>query len=211
MPPCTCRRRGRPGCRPRHAQYFAVATSVGVDWPSARCVAAWSIVRLMRLGVDVAVGHALTDGLERADRPVELLAVGRVLGGDAQRLVGTRPAASAHSADLRAVEQPVEVAARRRSYRAASAPTATPSNVDVELRLVVHRLLALERDPAASVRHEEEPDRLAGRGRHERSPRRRGGGHGGLHAVEHASRRPRASAVVSAASRIGAELVERRR
>ena len=43
---------------------------------------------LDRLIVDVAVGHALADGLEGPDRAVELLALRRVVRRQAQRLVG---------------------------------------------------------------------------------------------------------------------------
>ena len=38
-----------------------------------------------RLDVDERVGHPLLHGLEASDRPAELLAFGRVRGGDAQR------------------------------------------------------------------------------------------------------------------------------
>ena len=41
-----------------------------------------------RLDVDERVGHALLHGLEAADRPAELLALGRVRGRDAQRTLG---------------------------------------------------------------------------------------------------------------------------
>src|SRR3977135_299206 len=41
-----------------------------------------------RLDVDESVGHPLLHGLEAADRTAELLAFGRVRGGDAQRALG---------------------------------------------------------------------------------------------------------------------------
>ena len=79
MPPWMCSAAWPMRLPPSAAQNFAVATS-------SRVVAALVEVRrglqhreLDRLGVDEAVGHALADGLERADRAVELLAVGRVL------------------------------------------------------------------------------------------------------------------------------------
>ena len=51
------------------------------------------------LRVDVGVGHALPDRLERADGAVELLAGGRVLGGDAQRLLARAGADRAEPGD----------------------------------------------------------------------------------------------------------------
>ena len=71
----------------------------------------WLVLRIERLaggevrlersdGVDVAVGHALSDRLERADGAIELLAVTRVLRGQPKRFVGgarTRPRTSRRS------------------------------------------------------------------------------------------------------------------
>ena len=62
---------------------------------------------LDRLVVDVAVGHALPDRLERADRAVELLAIDRVLRGEAHRRVGTPDDHGAHR-DRRALEHELE-------------------------------------------------------------------------------------------------------
>ena len=88
MPPWMCSAACPMRLPPSAAQNFA-----GRDLE--RVVAALVEVRrglqhreLDRLVVDEAVGHALPDGLERSDLAVELLAVGRVLRGEAQRLVG---------------------------------------------------------------------------------------------------------------------------
>ena len=61
----------------------------------------------MRLEIDVGVGGAQRDALEGRDRPPELLARARVLGGAAQRLLrdAELDRAEAHQ---RAVEQPLD-------------------------------------------------------------------------------------------------------
>ena len=97
------------------------------------------------LGVDVAVGHALADGLERADRAVELLALRRVLGGDAQRLLGTRPTTIAQMpTTVRCTANRNALAALREFTDAVLVADERAVEVHHELRLVVHDVLAFE-------------------------------------------------------------------
>ncbi len=104
-----------------------------------------------------AFGHALADRLERGDRPVELLAVGRVLGRDVQGLVGDAGRDRAQT-DPRERDDPrhrfcapTEVVAEqhRRGRR----------ERHLELRLVTHHALPLDRESVGSGFDEEEPDR----------------------------------------------------
>ena len=72
-------------CPASAAQNAAVATSTSAGRSSDEPPRRLGQRQAQTLDVDVAVGQSLRDGLEAADRPVELLAFARVLGGEFKR------------------------------------------------------------------------------------------------------------------------------
>ena len=96
MPPWMCSAAWPMRLPPSAAQYFAVAISTVVVGALVEVRGGLQHRELDGLVVDEAVGHPLADGLERSDLPVELLALGRVLRGDAHRLVGDAGRRRAH-------------------------------------------------------------------------------------------------------------------
>ena len=167
---------------------------------------------LDRLVVDEAVGHALTDRLERADRAVELLALGRVLRGEPQRLVGDARhdarrsrrscGCSVNARISAALLERSRAARRRRRARRRAAPRTAARGSSISWRSSV--------TPGRVGRHEEHADAVVDARRDEHELRRGGAGDVRLHAVD-------APAVAVARRgrgrlfRLGAELDERGR
>ena len=148
MPPCTCSAAWTTRLPPSDAQNFAVATSFDASSPAASVRGGLQHRELDRLGVDVRVGQPLADRLERADGAVELLALARVLGGDAQRLLA-RAGDDRADADGGALDdRPERVAAAGRVAEAAVVADERAVEVHHELGSWFIDLLALERDTA---------------------------------------------------------------
>ena len=157
----------RCGCRPRPPRTSRSRPRAASSRPSSRCVAACSIVSSIAwLSMKQSAMRCPTAWNVPIARSNCLRSV-VYSRGDAQRLLGDARRRSRTMRDRRAVER------RTRGSRApcssepssASSPTRTPSSVHLEQRLVVHRLLALERDARRrSVGHEEQPRRRRRRG-----------------------------------------------
>ena len=126
-----------PVSRPRRPRTRRWRTSMSAGRPSPSRHAACAQRQPQTLDVDVAVGQPLRHGLEAADRPVELLALAGVLGGQFEaavehaELIGAAPErhAVAQPGRIGRTSAPTDAGRRRARHRASSRCPTLPSPV----------------------------------------------------------------------------------